>query len=120
MTPNAEKLNQRMQSSLAAQNQAIKDQQNVTMDSIRQQLALMNLPPDQEAAYIKQYQDAFDLQDQQLAQQAQQISDSGTGRMRTIWVRSLPTALSVSPQSSISPFEKFLHTKKINFEFRTS
>lgn len=75
-----------MQSSLHAQTQAIQEQQSATMDSLRQQLKLMNLPPEQEQAMIKQYDDAFRLQEQQLSQQAE-LYNTGTGQMRTIWVR---------------------------------
>lgn len=84
LTPDAEKLNQRMQSSLHAQTKAIQEQQAATMENLGQQLKLMNLPPAQEQAYIKQYEDAFQLQEQQLSQQAKLVNN-GTGQMRTIW-----------------------------------
>jgi hypothetical protein len=86
LTPNTEKINQQMQSSLHAQTQAIQEQRSATMDSLRDQLTLMDLLPEQEQAIIKQYKDAFQLQEQQLSQQAALYS-TGTGQVRTIWVR---------------------------------
>ena len=86
LTPSIEKVNQRMQSSLRAQTQAIQEQQSATMDGLRQQLRLMDLPPEQEQGFIKQYEDAFRLQEQQLSQQAELVN-TGTGQVRTIWVR---------------------------------
>lgn len=86
LTPNVEKTNQRMHSSLQAQAQATREQQSAMMDGLRQQLKLMNLPCEQEQAYIKQYEDAFQLQDQQMSQQTELVNN-GTGRMRRIWVR---------------------------------
>lgn len=65
------------------------------MDSLRQQVKLMNLPPEQEQAIIKQYDDAFQLQEQQLSQQAELYNNNkiaGTGQMRTIWVRTSHTS----------------------------
>ncbi|KEF54375.1 uncharacterized protein A1O9_09541 [Exophiala aquamarina CBS 119918] len=86
LTPNAEKVNQRMQSPLHAQIQAIQEQQSATMDILRQQLTLMDLPPEQEQAVIKQYKDVFQVQEQHVSQQAELVN-TGTGQVRTIWVR---------------------------------
>ncbi|KAK5064776.1 hypothetical protein LTR84_000610 [Exophiala bonariae] len=87
LTPNADKAKQRMQSSLDAQTQAIQKQQEAMMNSLHQQLTLMNLPPEQERAYIQQYKDAFQLQEQQLAQQTK-LLNSGAGHGRRIWTLS--------------------------------
>lgn len=85
-----------MQSSLEAQSRAMQEQQSAMMESLGQQLALMRLPPEQEQAFIKQYQDAFKLQDQQLSQQAELVN-AGTSPARTILVR-LSFEMPVFPQ----------------------
>ncbi|KAJ9607130.1 hypothetical protein H2200_008202 [Cladophialophora chaetospira] len=84
LTPNAEKANQRMQASLQAQTQAVQEQQSAMMESLRQQLTQMDLPQEQEQAYIKQYEDAFQLQEQQLSQQSKLVKN-GAGQVRRIW-----------------------------------
>jgi len=87
-----EKLNQRAQSNLRAQTQAIRDQQAAMIESLRQQLTLMNLPPEQEQAYMDHYMAAFELQEQQLSQQAN-LYNSETGQVRKIRVLLPPIRL---------------------------
>lgn len=70
---------------LGAQTQAIHDQQAAMIDSLRRQLVLMNLPPEQEKAYMEHYMAGFELQEQQLRQQADFIN-SQTGQVRKIRV----------------------------------
>lgn len=86
LTPSVEKMNQRMEMSLQTQNQAMLEQQSATMESLHQQLKMMKLSPEQEQAYMKQCTDAFELQEQQMSQQAQMMKN-GTGPVRKIWVR---------------------------------
>ena len=55
---------------MAFQEQAIREQQSAMMATIQQQLQAMSLPPEQQQEYLKQNQDLYGLQLQQIQQQS--------------------------------------------------
>lgn len=73
LTRDPEKAKQSMQAQFEAQEQAIREQQSTMMASLRQQLQDMNLSPEQQHQYVKQYQDMYDLQLQQIQQQSDSV-----------------------------------------------
>ncbi|KIW23398.1 uncharacterized protein PV07_11599 [Cladophialophora immunda] len=70
LTRDPEKVKQSTQAAMASQEQAIREQQSAMMVAMQQQLQAMNLPPEQQQEYLKQYQDLYSLQLQQIQQQS--------------------------------------------------
>ncbi|KAB8070022.1 hypothetical protein BDV29DRAFT_181698 [Aspergillus leporis] len=74
LTPNPEKTKERMQTALATQEKAVREQQTLGMARLHQQLQMMNLSLEQQRDYVQKYQDAYDLQLQQIQQQAEWVT----------------------------------------------
>ncbi|OAP63363.1 hypothetical protein AYL99_02590 [Fonsecaea erecta] len=70
LTRDPEKFKQSTQAAMASQEQAIREQQSAMMTTMRQQLQAMNLSPKQQQEYLKQYEDSYNLQLQQIQQQS--------------------------------------------------
>ncbi|OAL30796.1 hypothetical protein AYO22_01416 [Fonsecaea multimorphosa] len=70
LTRDPDKIKQSTQAAMASQEQAIREQQSAMMATMQQQLQAMNLPPEQQQEYLKQYQDLYSLQLQQIQQQS--------------------------------------------------
>lgn len=62
---------------MASQGQALQDQQSAMMATMQQQLQAMNLSPEQQQEYLKQYEDVYGLQKQQFQQQSDLMEKSG-------------------------------------------
>ncbi|KAI1322412.1 hypothetical protein F5Y16DRAFT_41407 [Xylariaceae sp. FL0255] len=107
LTPNSEKANERMQSSLRGYAEAAQEQQLATMDNLRKQLALMNLTPEQEESMIKQYEDAYQLQEQQLRQQ-EQLYNKGIGPVRKIYNVSYLMIVEIPSEEQIAKARRYL------------
>ncbi|TPX18557.1 uncharacterized protein E0L32_002414 [Thyridium curvatum] len=71
LTPNMEKQKESMRSAMAAQEQAIRDQQSLQMANLNQVLQGMGLTPEQQRDYVKQYEQAYEMQLQQFQQQSE-------------------------------------------------
>ncbi|CAK7267597.1 hypothetical protein SEPCBS119000_002631 [Sporothrix epigloea] len=69
LVPNREKQKEAMQSVVAVQEQAVRDQQAAQMAQLDQVLEGMDLTPAQRQDYIQQYESAYEQQLQQLQQQ---------------------------------------------------
>jgi hypothetical protein len=63
-----------MQTALATQEKAVREQQTLGMARLHQQLQMMNLSLEQQRDYVQKYQDAYDLQLQQIQQQAEWVT----------------------------------------------
>lgn len=68
---------------MAAQEQAVRDQQAAQMANLDQVLQGMNLSPAQRHDYIQQYQNAYELQLQQFQQQSQ-LLERGQRRINRV------------------------------------
>lgn len=77
-----------MLSALEVQQKAIEDQQAATMASLDEQFRYMNLPAEQQEAYIQQYQQAF-KQQQELSEQQKKLVEKGAWSRRLRNVRLL-------------------------------
>jgi len=86
LTRDPEKTKQRTQAAMAFQEQAIREQQSAMMATIQQQLQAMSLPPEQQQEYLKQYQDLYGLQLQQIQQQSDLVE---RGQMQRRVVRDI-------------------------------
>lgn len=62
-----------MRSVIVAQEQAVRDQQSAQMTNLYQQLQGMGLTPEQQRDYVHQYESAYELQLQQIEQQAEMV-----------------------------------------------
>ncbi|CAK7263296.1 hypothetical protein SEPCBS57363_000495 [Sporothrix epigloea] len=69
LVPDRQKQKETMQSAMAVQEQAVREQQAAQMAQLDQVLEGMNLTPAQRRDYIQQYENAYTLQLQQLQQQ---------------------------------------------------
>jgi hypothetical protein len=88
LTPDVKKSNERMRSSLDSQVSMITEQQAAIMDRLRQQKTLLNLPHDQEVGFVKQYEDIFRVQGEQMGKFRDRVD--GGMKVRRIWVCILP------------------------------
>ncbi|KIW19491.1 hypothetical protein PV08_00063 [Exophiala spinifera] len=70
LTRDPEKTKQSIQAQFEAQERAIQEQQSIVMAGLQQQLQAMSLSPAQQQQYIKQYQDIYEGQLQQVRQQS--------------------------------------------------
>lgn len=84
LTPDPQKQKQRMLEAIAAQEKAVREQQQLQMAQLRTQLAQMGLSPQQQQEQIEQYEKAFQLQLDQLRQQAEWVEK---GQRRIVQVR---------------------------------
>ena len=85
LIPNADKVKERMQTALHAQTQAVQTQQLAAEAGLRQQLTWMNISTEQDQAFMKQYNDMFELQEQQMRQQ-EDLLNNQMRQMRKIKV----------------------------------
>lgn len=69
-----------MQAQFESQEKAIREQQSTVMAGLQQQLQAMNLSPEQQQQYTKQYQDMYDLQLQQIQQQSDLVAKGNLQR----------------------------------------
>lgn len=69
-----------MQARFESQEKAIREQQSTVMARLQQQLQAMNLSPEQQQQYTKQYQDMYDLQLQQIQQQSDLVAKGNLQR----------------------------------------
>lgn len=81
LTPNVEESAERTRSMLDGYKNTVQEQQSAMIANLRQQLSVMHLPAEQEQAYIKQYEDAFRLQDQQMTEQEEALN-KGLGQRK--------------------------------------
>ncbi|KIW48617.1 hypothetical protein, variant [Exophiala oligosperma] len=80
LTRDPEKAKQSMQARFESQEKAIREQQSTVMARLQQQLQAMNLSPEQQQQYTKQYQDMYDLQLQQIQQQSDLVAKGNLQR----------------------------------------
>lgn len=83
LTPNMEKQKESMRSAMAAQEQAIRDQQSLQMANLNQVLQGMGLTPEQQRDYVKQYEQAYEMQLQQFQQQSE-LLEHGQRRINRV------------------------------------
>lgn len=76
LTPDRAKQTAAMQTAMATQEQAVRDQQTAQLANLGQVLQGMDLTPEQRQEYIQQYQSAYDLQLQQFQQQSDLLEQS--------------------------------------------
>ena len=62
LTPDPQEYEESMDSAIASQEAAIRQQQTTMMEGLQQQLGYMDLSPDQEQLYLQQYQSMYDSQ----------------------------------------------------------
>ncbi|KAF5700761.1 hypothetical protein FGLOB1_10553 [Fusarium globosum] len=80
LTPNIEKQKESMRSTMANQEQLIRDQQSSQMEYLISVLQGMDLTAEEKQAYIQQYESAYELQLQQFQHQSE-LSENGQRRI---------------------------------------
>lgn len=83
LVPDRQKQKETMQSAMAVQEQAVREQQAAQMAQLDQVLEGMDLTPAQRRDYIQQYENAYELQLQQLQQQTD-LLEQGQRRINRV------------------------------------
>lgn len=84
LAPDPKKQKQQILDAIAAQEKMVREQQQLQMAQLRTQLVQMGLSPQQQEEYIKQYEQAFQQQLDQLRVQAEWVEK---GQRRIVQVR---------------------------------
>jgi hypothetical protein len=84
-----EKQKESLRSIMAAQEEAVREQQSAQMTNLHQQLQGMGLTPEQERDYVQQYESAYELQLQQIQQQSEMV-EQGDRRINRVCLNIYP------------------------------